>query len=53
MKINRVRVVRRADGYYAQFCLDANRKETGKYTGNVVGIDLGLKYFYKDQSERV
>uniref|UniRef100_UPI00341EFC4F hypothetical protein n=1 Tax=Okeania sp. SIO2F4 TaxID=2607790 RepID=UPI00341EFC4F len=53
LKINRVRVVRRADGYYAQLCLDANRKETRNYTGNVVGIDLGLKYFYKDQSERV
>jgi putative transposase len=48
LKINRVRVVRRADGYYAQFCFDANRKEIGNYTGNVIGIDLGLKYFYKD-----
>ncbi|MGB3401812.1 MAG: transposase [Microcoleaceae cyanobacterium] len=50
LKINRVRVVRRADGYYAQFCFDATRKETGNYTGNVIGIDLGLKYFYKDQN---
>jgi putative transposase len=48
-KINRVRVVRRADGYYAQFCLDVERKEQGEYTGDVIGIDLGLKYFYKDQ----
>jgi putative transposase len=46
-----VRVVRRADGYYAQFCFDATRKETGNYTGNVIGIDLGLKYFYKDQND--
>ncbi|NET42323.1 transposase [Okeania sp. SIO2B3] len=51
LKINRVRVVRRADGYYAQFCFDAHRKETGNYTGNVVGIDLGLTYFYKDQND--
>ncbi|MDY6781096.1 MAG: transposase [Cyanobacteriota bacterium] len=51
LKINRVRVVRRADGYYAQFCLDAHRQEAGNYTGNVVGIDLGLKYFYKDQND--
>lgn len=36
LKINRVRVVRRADGYYAQFCFDADRKESGKFTGNVV-----------------
>jgi putative transposase len=47
-KLNRVRVVRRADGYYAQFCLDIERKEEGEYTGSVVGIDLGLKYFIKD-----
>jgi putative transposase len=51
LKINRVRVVRRADGYYAQFCFDATRKEIGNYTGNVIGIDLGLKYFYKDQND--
>ena len=52
LKINRVRVVRRADGYYAQFCLDADRKEPGKYTGNVIGKDRGLKYFYKGQNDR-
>ncbi len=51
LKINRVRVVRRADGYYSQFCFDAHRKEQGNYTGNVIGIDLGLKYFYKDQND--
>ena len=50
-KINRVRVVRRADGYYAQFCFDTNRKEKGEYTGNVVGLDLGLKFFTKDQND--
>jgi putative transposase len=51
LKINRVRIVRRADGYYAQFCFDADRKERGKYTGNVVGLDLGLKFFTKDQND--
>jgi putative transposase len=51
LKINRVRVVRRADGYYAQFCFDAERKEEGQYTGNVVGLDLGLKFFTKDQND--
>ncbi len=52
LKINRVRVVRRADGYYyAQFCFDATRKEEGVYTGDVVGLDLGLKYFTKDQND--
>ncbi|MFM7441577.1 MAG: RNA-guided endonuclease InsQ/TnpB family protein, partial [Snowella sp.] len=51
LKINRVRVVKRADGYYAQFCFDTDRKEQGEYTGNVVGLDLGLKYFFKDQND--
>jgi putative transposase len=51
LKINRVRVVRRADGYYAQFCFDADRKEEGEYSGNVVGLDLGLKFFTKDQND--
>lgn len=51
LKINRVRVVHRADGYYAQFCFDADRKEEGEYTGNVVGLDLGLKFFTKDQND--
>ncbi|QUV85895.1 RNA-guided endonuclease TnpB family protein [Chloracidobacterium aggregatum] len=49
-KINRVRVIRRADGYYAQFCLDVERKEQGAYTGNVIGIDLGVKAFHTDQN---
>jgi putative transposase len=51
LKINRVRVVRKADGYYAQFCFDADRKEEGEFTGCVVGLDLGLKYFTKDQND--
>ena len=52
LKINRVRVVRRADGYYAQFCFDADRQEEGDFTGNVVGLDLGLKFFTKDQNDK-
>lgn len=51
LKINRVRIVRRADGYYAQFCFDADRQEQGEYSGNVVGLDLGLKFFTKDQND--
>jgi putative transposase len=51
LKINRVRIVRRADGYYAQFCFDSVRKEQGEYSGNVVGLDLGLKFFTKDQND--
>uniref|UniRef100_B8HUL9 Putative transposase IS891/IS1136/IS1341 family n=1 Tax=Cyanothece sp. (strain PCC 7425 / ATCC 29141) TaxID=395961 RepID=B8HUL9_CYAP4 len=49
-KINRVRVLCCADGYYVQFCLDTERQEQGDYTGSVIGIDLGLKYFTKDSN---
>jgi putative transposase len=47
-QIKRVRVVRRADGYYAQFCVDVEREIKHGYTGSIVGIDLGLEYFYTD-----
>jgi putative transposase len=48
-KINRVRVIRRADGYYAQCCLDLERREKSQYTGTMIGLDLGLEHFYTDQ----
>ncbi|NES80445.1 MAG: IS200/IS605 family element transposase accessory protein TnpB [Moorea sp. SIO2B7] len=47
-KIKRVRVVKRADGYYCQFLIDYERKEQHQPTGQVTGIDLGLKEFYTD-----
>lgn len=47
-QIKRVRVVRRADGYYAQFCVDVDRVIKHEYTGSIVGIDLGLEFFYID-----
>lgn len=47
-QIKRIRVVRRADGYYAQFCVDVEREIKHKYTGSIVGIDLGLEFFYTD-----
>lgn len=46
-QIKRIRVVRKADGYYAQLCLEVDRQETIQPTGKAIGIDLGLKYFYK------
>lgn len=46
--IKRVRVVRRADGYYAQFIIDVERTEQHEFTGSVTGIDLGLKEFLTD-----
>ena len=49
-QIKRVRVVRRADGYYAQFCVDVERQIKHEYTGKIVGIDLGLEFFYTDSN---
>lgn len=48
--IKRVRVVKRADGYYAQFCVDAERCVKVEPAGQLVGIDLGLRHFYTDSS---
>ncbi|HEY9692539.1 MAG TPA: transposase [Oculatellaceae cyanobacterium] len=47
-QIKRVRVVKRADGYYCQFLIDYERQEKREFTGSVLGIDLGLKEFYTD-----
>jgi putative transposase len=47
-QIKRVRVVRRADGYYAQFCLDVERHELREPTGKTIGLDVGLTHFYTD-----
>ena len=47
-EIKRIRVVRRADGYYAQLCINVERKDESVPTGKVIGIDVGLNYFYTD-----
>jgi putative transposase len=47
-QIKRVRVVRRADGYYVQFCIDAERSEKREPTGRTIGLDVGLTHFYTD-----
>ena len=46
--IKRVRLVRRADGYYCQFCISVEEKEVLEPTGRAIGLDMGLKYFYAD-----
>jgi len=47
-QIKRVRIVKRADGYYAQFSVQAERKGKHVSTGKQVGIDVGLKAYYTD-----
>lgn len=46
--IKRVRIVRRADGYYAQFCVKTERKVEHIPTGRQLGIDVGLKAYLTD-----
>jgi putative transposase len=47
-QIKRVRLIRRADGYYCQFAVQAERHVEHVLTGMAVGIDVGLKAFYTD-----
>jgi putative transposase len=47
-QIKRVRLIRRADGYYCQFCVDAVRHVEPVPTGKQTGIDVGLNAFYTD-----
>ena len=47
-QIKRVRIVRRADGYYCQFCIDAERNIDSLPTKKTIGLDVGLNHFYTD-----
>jgi putative transposase len=47
-QIKRVRVVRRADGYYVQFCIQHERREEVQPTEQVTALDVGLLHFYTD-----
>jgi putative transposase len=49
-QIKRVRLVRRADGYYVQFLASAENKVESKPTGKAIGLDVGLKEFYTDSN---
>jgi len=47
-QIKRVRIVRRADGYYCQFVIDYSREINKELTGKQLGLDVGLNHFYTD-----
>jgi putative transposase len=47
-QISRVRVVRRSDGYYAQFVVNVERTEEREPTKHTIGLDVGLNHFYTD-----
>lgn len=46
--IKRVRLVRKADGYYVQFAVNVERSEDRPPTGKAIGLDVGLESFYTD-----
>ena len=48
--IKRVRLIRRADGYYCQFILSIDVKIDTEPTNRVIGLDVGLESFYTDQN---
>ncbi len=48
--IKRVRLVRRADGYYCQFAVDVECVDIQPPTGNKIGLDVGLESFYTDSN---
>jgi len=49
-QIKRVRLVRRADGYYCQFVIAIDVKIDVETTEQAVGLDVGLKEFYTDSN---
>ncbi len=46
--IKRLRLVRRADGYYCQFAIDVECVDVQPKTGKEIGLDVGLEWFYTD-----
>ena len=47
-QIKRVRLVKHADGYYVQFCVQVDREEMIEPTHLTIGLDVGLESFYTD-----
>jgi putative transposase len=49
-QIKRVRLVRRADGYYVQFLVKAENKVVLQPINKTIGLDVGLHVFYTDSN---
>jgi putative transposase len=49
-QIKRVRLVKRADGYYVQLCISVDREELISPTKSTIGLDMGLNHFYTDSN---
>ena len=55
-QIKRVRILKRADGFYVQFCIKLDPRDTIKPiepSGKAVGLDVGLKYFLADSQGNI
>jgi putative transposase len=50
-QIKRIRLVKRADGYYGQFCIQVDRFEAVEPSGVAIGLDVGLNDFYTDSND--
>ncbi|BAZ26634.1 transposase [Kalymmatonema gypsitolerans NIES-4073] len=48
--IKRVRIVKRADGYYVQFSIDVDTHKESRSADGEVGLDVGLEFFYSDSN---
>ncbi len=48
--IKRVRLVRKADGYYCQFAVDIEVKTESRTGDGELGLDVGLEFFYSDSN---
>ena len=49
--IKRVRLIRReSSAYYCQFAVDIDNSTQLEPTGNQIGLDVGLEYFYSDSN---
>src|SRR5712691_11493831 len=52
-QIKRVRLIKRADGFYCQFAVQADRRIEHISTGKHAGIDMGLKAFLTDSEGHI
>jgi putative transposase len=48
--IKRVRLICRADGYYAQFCVGVDVVDIQPKRGKAIGLDVGIESFYTDSN---
>jgi putative transposase len=52
-QIKRIRLLKRADGYYVQFCININREESIEPSCKTIGLDVGIKEFYTDSDGNI